>query len=84
MSDLTPQQQRLREQFEGLIGAAAPFLDLVLGVGDRISRIVEPTDHEYYPVRSGTEASMLRGSTTVPQEAEAAADEPRGERDASA
>ena len=62
MSDLTPQQQRMREQFEGLIGAAAPILDLVLGVGDRISRIVEPEDHEYYPVRSGTEASMLRGS----------------------
>ena len=84
MSDLSPQQQRLREQFEGLIGAAAPFLDLVLGVGDRISRIVEPNDHEYYPVRSGTEASMLRGSAASPQEPDAAGDERRGERDASA
>jgi hypothetical protein len=59
MSELTPSQQRLRQQFEGLIGAAAPILDLVLGVGDRISRIVEPEDHEYYPVRSGAEASRL-------------------------
>ena len=59
MSELTPSQQRLREQFEGLIGAAAPLLDLVLGVGDRISRVVEPEDHEYYPVRSGAEASPL-------------------------
>ena len=59
MSELTPAQQRLREQFEGLIAAAAPFLDLVLGVGDRISRAVEPEDHEYYPVRSGAEASLL-------------------------
>jgi hypothetical protein len=59
MSELTPGQQRLREQFEGLIAAAAPFLDLVLGIGDRISRAVEPEDHEYYPVRSGAEASML-------------------------
>jgi hypothetical protein len=84
MSDLTPQQQRLREQFEGLIGAAAPFLDLVLGVGDRISRIVEPDDHEYYPVRSGTEASMLRASGVSPDEPEAAGDEPRGDRDADA
>jgi hypothetical protein len=84
MSDLTPQQQRLREQFEGLIGAAAPFLDLVLGVGDRISRIVEPEDHEYYPVRSGTEASMLRASGVSPDEPEAAGDEPRGSRDADA
>ena len=84
MSDLTPQQQRLREQFEGLIGAAAPFLDLVLGVGDRISRIVEPTDHEYYPVRSGTEASMLRAGGVSPDEPEAAGDEPLGGRDADA
>jgi hypothetical protein len=59
MSELTPQQQRIREQFEGLIAAAAPFLDLVLGVGDRISRAVEPEDHEYYPVRSGADASLL-------------------------
>jgi hypothetical protein len=84
MSDLTPQQQRVREQFEGLIGAAAPFLDLVLGVGDRISRIVEPEDHEYYPVRSGTEASMLRGSAVLPDEPAAAGDEPRDGRGADA
>jgi hypothetical protein len=72
MSELTPGQQRLREQFEGLIAAAAPFLDLVLGIGDRISRAVEPEDHEYYPVRSGGEASML---------AEAAARHGRAKRD---
>ena len=52
MSELTPAQQRLRQRFEGLIGAAAPLLDLLLGVGDRISRAVEPEDHEYYPVRT--------------------------------
>jgi hypothetical protein len=88
MSELTPQQQRLREQFEGLIGAAAPFLDLVLGVGDRISRIVEPQDHEYYPVRSGADASMLRPSADAPQEKPSsggpAPDEPAGGRDADA
>jgi hypothetical protein len=60
MSELTPRQRRLREQFEGLIAAAAPFLDVVLGVGERISRIVEPEDHEYYPVRSGGEPIALR------------------------
>jgi hypothetical protein len=59
VSELTPGQQRLREQFEGLIAAAAPFLDIVLGVGDRISRAVEPEDHEYYPVRSGAEMAFL-------------------------
>lgn len=36
-----------------MIGLAAPFLDIVLAVGDRISRIAEPEDYEYYPVRAG-------------------------------
>lgn len=40
-----------RRHFEQVIGAAAPLLDLVLAVGDRISRIAEPVDYEYYPVR---------------------------------
>jgi hypothetical protein len=88
MSELNPQQQRLREQFEGLIAAAAPFLDLVLGVGDRISRIVEPQDHEYYPVRSGTDASMLRPSADAPEEEPSSGDpapgEPAARRDADA
>jgi hypothetical protein len=59
MSELTPTQRRVRERVESLISAASPVLDLVLGVGDRISRIVEPEDHEYYPVRPGAEASLL-------------------------
>jgi hypothetical protein len=42
----------MRERFEGAIGLAAPFLDLVLAIGDRISRVAEPEDHEYYPVRA--------------------------------
>jgi hypothetical protein len=49
---LTPAQIRNRERAEKLIGIAAPFLDLVLAVGDRISRIAEPRDYEYYPVRA--------------------------------
>ena len=48
---LSPAQLRTRERFERLIGVAAPALDLVLAVGDRISRIAEPEDYEYYPVR---------------------------------
>jgi hypothetical protein len=50
---LTPAQMRTRRRFEFLIGVAAPFLDLVLAVGDRISRLAEPEDYEYYPVRAG-------------------------------
>ena len=50
---MTPGQIANRDRFEVLIGAAAPLLDLVLGVGERISRIAEPGDNEYYPIRPG-------------------------------
>ncbi|MCO5316757.1 MAG: hypothetical protein M9938_11445 [Solirubrobacterales bacterium] len=40
-----------RDHFEQAIGTAAPLLDLVLAVGERISRAAEPVDYEYYPVR---------------------------------
>jgi hypothetical protein len=49
---LTPDQRRNRERVERLIGIAAPALNLVLAFGDRVSRIVEPEDSEYYPVRT--------------------------------
>lgn len=58
MANLTPGQVAMRRRVEGLIGAAAPFLDLVLGVGDRISRIAEPTDHEHYPIRPGGRVAL--------------------------
>jgi hypothetical protein len=48
---LTPSQQRKRERVEALIGLMAPALTVVLAAGDRISRIVQPEDHDYYPVR---------------------------------
>ena len=41
----------LRGRFEAAISLAAPLLDLVLAIGDRVSRIAEPVDYEYYPVR---------------------------------
>ncbi len=53
MAPLTPGQVRTRERVETLISLAAPALNLVLAVGDRVSRIVEPEDSEYYPLRSG-------------------------------
>jgi hypothetical protein len=34
-----------------LIGVMAPGLSLVLAAGDRISRVVQPEDFDYYPVR---------------------------------
>jgi len=53
VAQLTPDQRRTRERVERLIGLAAPVLNVVLAAGDRLSRIVEPEDSEYYPVRSG-------------------------------
>ena len=53
MAALTPEQRRTRERVERLIAIAAPALNLVLAFGDRLSRVVEPEDSEYYPVRSG-------------------------------
>ncbi len=51
MAQLTPDQLRTRQRVEGLIRLAAPALDFVLAVGERVSRIVEPEDVEYYPPR---------------------------------
>lgn len=50
---LTPDQLRTRARVETLIGLMAPVLNLVLAAGERISRIAESEDSEYYPVRSG-------------------------------
>jgi hypothetical protein len=57
MAPLSPDQLRTRERIEGLIRLAAPALDLVLAVGERLSRIVEPEDAEYYPPRVTRESA---------------------------
>ena len=51
MAELEPGQQETRDHFETLISAVSPLLDLVLAVGERVSRVAEPTDFEYYPIR---------------------------------
>jgi hypothetical protein len=61
---LTPAQQRNRERVEALIGIAAPLLDLVLAVGDRISRVAEPREYEYYPVRADELSREQRSERT--------------------
>ena len=50
-----PTSVRTRERFESLIRLAAPGLNLVLAAGERLSRIVEPDDPEYYPPRTAHE-----------------------------
>ncbi len=52
MAPLTPDQVRRRERVESLIRVAAPGLNLLLALGERVSRLVEPEDHEYYPPRT--------------------------------
>ncbi len=61
---LTPEQRRTRERVETLIGVVAPVLNLVLAAGDRISRVVEPEDTEFYPVRSGLLEAEVRSERT--------------------
>lgn len=53
MAPMTPDELRTRRRVESLIRVMAPALDLVLAAGDRISRVVEPEDVEYYPPRVG-------------------------------
>jgi hypothetical protein len=57
MAPMTPDQLRTRQRIEGLIRLMAPALDMVLAVGDRVSRIVEPEDVEYYPPRVTRESA---------------------------
>ncbi len=57
MAPMTPDQLRTRQRVEGLIRLMAPALDMVLAVGDRVSRIVEREDAEYYPPRVTREAA---------------------------
>jgi hypothetical protein len=68
VAPLTPEQRRNRDRVERLIGLAAPVLNLVLAAGDRLSRVVEPEDSEYYPVRSGlleTEGGTTREAQRI-------------------
>ena len=61
MAPVTRDQLRARQRVESVIRVIAPALDLVLAAGDRISRVVEPEDVEYYPPR------VTRGEKTTPE-----------------
>jgi hypothetical protein len=57
VAQMTPGQLRTRQRVEGLIRLMSPALDVVLAVGERVSRIVEREDVEYYPPRVTRESS---------------------------
>ena len=51
---MLPKSRRRRDQVETLIRLMAPGLNLILAAGERLSRIVEPDDPDYYPVRAAS------------------------------
>ena len=71
MAPLTPSQARTRERVETLIGLMAPALTLVLAAGDRVSRIVQPEDHEYYPARPMSDREPAPDDIATDREPEA-------------
>jgi len=62
MATLSPDQLRTRRKVEGVIRLIAPALDVLLAVGDRVSRAVAREDIEYYPPRVRREEPPPRGS----------------------
>jgi hypothetical protein len=54
----TYQQQRTRARFEALIGLGAPIFDLVLAVGERVSRVAGRED-DYIPIRPASDRLEL-------------------------
>jgi hypothetical protein len=69
VAKLTPEQMRTRERVETLIRLMAPALNVVLAAGERLSRIVEPDDPEYYPARvEGAEGAHLTNGAPAGQE----------------
>jgi hypothetical protein len=66
MAPLTAQQQAWRARVERLIALMEPGLDLVLAIGERISRIAEPEDRDYSPPRR-LRAEPQRPAVTRPR-----------------
>jgi hypothetical protein len=63
MAPMTAGQLRTRRRVEGLIRVMAPALDVLLAVGERVSRVVEPEDSDYYPPRVTRHSERPRGPT---------------------
>ena len=51
MAHRTPRMLAWQRRMETLIGAAAPFLDLLLAAGDRVSRVAGRNDIDPEPPR---------------------------------
>jgi hypothetical protein len=60
VAPLSPDQLRTRRRVEGAIRLAAPALDLLLALGDRVSRVVSREDVEYHPPRVSHDEPQTR------------------------
>ena len=69
MSHRTQRQLANRRRVEGVIGLAAPLLDVLLYAGDRLSRVAGRNDIDPEPPRLGRRQSRtpLGGPTGVPE-----------------
>ena len=69
MAHRTPRQLARRRQLEGLIGLAAPALDLLLYAGDRVSRVAGRNEIAPEPPRLGRRSvrTPLGGPTGAPE-----------------
>jgi hypothetical protein len=70
--------RRLKWQgrLEAALRVVGPVLDLVLAVGDRISRVLERDDPEYVPARmQGAGESAPRGLPSLPPRRSRSVDE---------
>jgi hypothetical protein len=57
-----PHNPVLRGRIETVLKLASPLLDLVIAVGERVSRVIEPDDPSYVPARMPREGeSAPRG-----------------------
>ena len=68
MAHRTPRQLARRRQIEGLIGVAAPLLDVLLFAGDRVSRVAGRNQIAPDPPRLDRrrDRTPLGGPTGVP------------------
>lgn len=54
MATLTPEQRRWRGRVEAGLRIAEPALNLLLAAGERLSRVVERGEDDYYPPQRGS------------------------------
>jgi hypothetical protein len=67
VAELTPSQLETRDRVESVIKLMAPGLDLILAAGERLSRLVEPEDFDYYPARPIVEPAQRSSAEKTPK-----------------